>query len=489
MGSDDGFDAFGEEIESDPLGVLLAKWRRDAFTRKLERLPDVIEVIPSGSLARGTHIGPVHDIDLIVVFDKSAHPDYGSGAESARAAMTYLENKLLEQLHPLSGTEALIKGTEQRTHVVNCHGVSAGPYAEFIPSPPPVDVMPAVREKPSLLERSHLLVPELPAGGGGGWTDVDPETFMRQVEQRQREWKYFTEVIQMVRAWAELNDLGMKTVAIEAMVLTYCPRPRMFETLSRGEAIARFFEAADKAGITSLEDPAGRCGEIDKKMNYGKLRSKLKVAAGLAGQAMAAEYKWKNRYQLMQDAIDPSVFWRKLFGKKYPEARKPYWRAPAWEPWFGKYQAEYAAAPDLGDPAPKPPPGHGPKPPPPDGPNGPDDLGPNGPDDLGPNGPDDLDPNGPDDLDPRGSVRRPGGLFGSPGDTRPPRTPRSHPGTASPQDAGTGPGGPPGARPAGHSASGARRRTGPVSAEPVTNMWTKVFGPAAATVSVPLTFG
>jgi len=79
MESDDGFDAFSEEIKSDPLGVLLAKWRRDAFTKKLERLPDVIEVIPSGSLARGTHIGPVHDVDLIVVFDKSAHPDYGSG--------------------------------------------------------------------------------------------------------------------------------------------------------------------------------------------------------------------------------------------------------------------------------------------------------------------------------------------------------------------------------------------------------------------------
>src|SRR5690348_247663 len=123
MESDDDFDAFGKKIKSDPLGVLLAKWQRDAFTRKLERIPGVIEVIPSGSLARDTHIGPVHDVDLIAVFDESALPGYGPGAESARAAMTYLENKLLEQLHPLSGTGALIKGTEQRTHVV-CYGGS-----------------------------------------------------------------------------------------------------------------------------------------------------------------------------------------------------------------------------------------------------------------------------------------------------------------------------------------------------------------------------
>jgi len=415
--------------------------------------------------------------------------------------MTYLENLLLEQLHPLSGTEALIKGTEQRTHVVNCHGGSTGRYAEFIPSAPPVDVMPAVRKEPNLLGRSPLLVPEL-GEGGGEWTAVDPETFMRQVEQRQREWKYFTEVIKMVKAWVKLNDLDIKTVAIEVMVLTYCPRPRMFETLSRGEAIARFFEAADKAGITSLKDPAGRCGEIDKKMNYGKLRSKLKVAAGLARQAMDAECKWKNRFQLMQDATHPSVFWRKLFGKEYPEARERYWRAPSWEPWFGKYQAKYAAAPDLGDPGPKPPPSDGPKRPPNDGPDGSGGRGPKGPDDLG--------PNGPDDMGPRGSVRRPGGLFGPSGGTRRARTTRSGPRTTNPRDdAGTGPARPPGARPAsaspaspspasasaptpspaGHSASDPGRRPGPASAEPVTNVWTKVFGPAAATVSVPLTFG
>jgi len=456
MESDHGFDAFSREIESDPLGVLLAKWRRDAFTRKLKGLPGVIEVIPSGSLARGTHIGPVHDVDLIVVFDKSAHPDYGSGPESARDAMTDLENKLLEQLHPLSGTEALIKGTEQRTHVVKCHGVSAGPYAEFIPSAPPVDVMPAVRKEPHLLGKSPLLVPEL-AAGGDKWIDVDPETFMRQVEQRQREWKYFTEVIKMVRAWAENEHLDMKTVAIEAMVLMYCPRPRMFETLSRGEAVARFFEAASKAGITSLKDPA-RGREIDPAMNFGELRRTLKAGAGLARQAMDAEYAWKNRFQLMQEATHPDVFWRKLFGRDYPKARERYWRPAVTEPWFGTYKAERRVTPDRAWSGVPTPPGDGgsnppnpPNPPkPPDGPDGPDDLR----------------------WDRPPWPRYPGepGLKPDWHGDRTARNPAGPGATDSAGDARSQPG-------AGHRP------------EPGTSLWTKVFGPATATVSVPLTFG
>jgi len=500
MESDGGFESFGEEIKSDPLGVLLAKSRRDAFITKLERLPDVIEVIPSGSLARGTHIGPVHDVDLIVVFDKSAHPDYGTRPESARAAMTYLEDRLLALMHPLSGTEALLKETQQRTHVVNCYGGSAGPYAEFFPSAPPVDVMPAVREKPHLLERSHLLVPELAADGGGKWAPVDPETFMRQVEQRQREWKYFTEVIKMVRAWAKLNDLDMKTVAIEAMVLMYCPRPRMFETLSRGEAIARFFEAANKAKITKLEDPAGRCGEIDKKMDYGKLRRELKNAAGLSRQAMDAEHAWKNRFMLKQDATHPAVFWRQLFGEEYPEAREPFWRAPTSEPWFDKYRVGSMAPPSPGDLGSNPRPG-GPKPPP-GGPNTPPG-GPKPPPGGGPNGSGDRGPKGPDRLDPREGTRRPGGFFDWTGGTRRAGNTPNRPRPGTPWEADTGPARPASASTASASTASAStasastasastassgRRAGPASAAPVTNLWTAVFG-SAATVSVPLTFG
>jgi hypothetical protein len=399
MESDDGFRSFSRAIESDPIGVLLAKWRQDVFIRKLKKLPDVVDVIPSGSLTRGTQIGTIHDVDLIVVFDPAQHPDYGikgesgQAAESAQAAITHLENGLLEQLHPWRGAAGgLLKETEQRRHVVKYGGDWAGPFREIIPSAPPVDVMPAVRAG------SHLLVPER----GTGWIDVDPEQLIRRVEQRQREWKYFKEVVGMVKAWARLNHLQMKNLAIEVMVLQYCPRPGFFETLSVGDAVARFFEAAAKARITTLKDPAGRCGEIDPRMNFGKLRSALDDAAVLSRLAMDAERAWKRPYAV-GEVTHPDEFWRVLFGKKYPRTKERFWRAPETEPWFEPLH--------------------------------PDNPRRNRPDGGGPDGPD----LGPDDPHPR---------------------PRTEPEPAEPAPAGTG-----------------------------SSLWKGVFGPAAATPSVPLTFG
>jgi hypothetical protein len=291
MESDDGFESFSQAIATDPIGVLLAKWRREVFIRKLKQLPDVVDVIPSGSLASSSQIGPVHDADLIVVFDSAKHPDYGvkgrskEAEESAQAAMTHLEGKLLEQLHLLPGAVgASVRETEQRAHMVRYNGDWAGPFREFIPVAPPVDVMPAVREG------SHLLVPQR----GAGWIDFNPEGLIRQVEQRQREWKTLTEVMRAVKAWARLNRLEMKSLAVEVMVLQYCPRPRSSESLPSGDAVARFFEAAANAGITSLKDPAGRFGEIDPDLNYQRLRSALSDAAALARHAMDADRAREN---------------------------------------------------------------------------------------------------------------------------------------------------------------------------------------------------
>jgi hypothetical protein len=456
MESDDGFQSFSEAIATDPVRMLLVMWRRDDFIAKLEELPDVVEVIESGSLARGTQVGPVHDVDLIVVFDKSKHPDYGikgnsaKAAESAQAAITHLENELREQLHPWLGAgEGLPKETEQRTHVVTCYADWTVALADIMPVAPPVDVMPAVREG-GPLERPHLLVPER----GTGWVDVDPETFMRQVEQRQREWKYFKEVVGMVKAWAELNHLDMKSVAIEVMVLKYCPRPGLFETLSCGEAVARFFEAAAKAHITSLKDPAGRCGEIDRKMDFSELRKALNRAAGLARQAMDAEHIWEHPYRAPGPVRDPSELWRELFGRKFPRARKRFLRPAATGPWSDVSTAK---------PVPK---VRRDNPDPPD-----DNPRPNGPGGSSPTGPH-RDPDDPH----RGPSHGPGPGPRRPRPHRPPDGPSAWPG--APRNGG-GSGSRPAPRPS--------PRHGVASAQPGAGLWTRILGPA--TVSVPLTFG
>lgn len=340
MESDDDFAAFSRAIASDPIGVLLAKWRRDVITRKVMRIPGVVEVIPTGSLARGTQIGPVHDVDLVAVFDRSKHPGYGikgkseEAVKSAEGAIALLENGLLEQLHPWLEI-GLLKETEQRRHVVTLHGDWAGPFKDIIPVAPPVDVLPAVREG------SHLLIPER----GTGWIETDPENLIRQVEQRQREWKYFTAVSGMVKEWARLNNLKIRNLAIDVMVLQYCPRPRLFETLSCGDAVARFFKAAYDDNFTSLKDPTGRCRKLDLGINFGRLHTALGEASDLARLAMDAENIWKHR---PGEVIHPSVLWHQLFGKKYPRARKRFWRAQEAETWVARHTAEPVEKADTG---------------------------------------------------------------------------------------------------------------------------------------------
>jgi hypothetical protein len=350
MESDEAFRRFGRAIESDPLGVLLATWRRDAFTARLRRLPDVAEVIPSGSLAGGTHVGDIHDVDLIVVFDSSDHPDWGHGEVSVQAALERLQTGLVEQMHPLRGAEdGLLDETELRNHVVKCHGVSLGPFQGMVPAAPPTDVMPAIRAG------SHLRVPERMTNR---WIDVDPEKLIRLVAERQREWKYYKEVVHMVKIWAERNNLNMRSVAIEVLVLKYCPRPRVFQTLSCGEAVARFFEAAAKAHITSLNDPAGRCGEIDPGMNYGTLRDALENGAKLAREAMDAELARESPHPAGETVPRPDDCWRKLFGGQYPRARQRYWHVQRYEPWFSRDRPEAGPVRWIDDPWP----GGGPEP-------------------------------------------------------------------------------------------------------------------------------
>ena len=319
------FDNFAYEIETDPLMVLLARWRRRVVIDVLKGRPNVVEVIPFGNLARGTHLGLIHHVDLIVVFDESTHPDW-RGAGSARAALEHLQAAIRETLQ--AGPErpfGLIHDTELRNHVVKCDlDPSLGPLSAVIPDAPPVDVMPTLRNG------SFLRVPERV---GDHWIDVDPERLMRMVAARQRAWFNFDEVVRMIKGWADYHGLNMRSLAAEVLVLQYLPRPGLFEIMSCSDAVARLFEAASRVGITRLADPAGRRGEIDPRMNYALLRKALARSAELARRAVDAEQAWKNRHQAQGGLTHPSMFWREIFG------RHGFTRPRVWY-WYPQFPAE-----------------------------------------------------------------------------------------------------------------------------------------------------
>jgi hypothetical protein len=150
------------------------------------------------------------------------------------------------------------------------------------------------------------------------------------------------------------------------------------------------------------------------------------------------------------------VFWRKLFGRKYPRTHKRFWRPPETEPWFRKPVVPAEARSPYH-------PGRRPPKRPDDRPTPPDD-GPPPPPDSGTSPPPDSPPPSPGGATPPSPERRPG---------------PSHPGPYRPGER-------PSRRPRLHDTERRPRR---VPAEPAASYWTKVFGSAGGAASVPLTFG
>ena len=75
MSVTDAFKTFQDVVNADITHVREARTRRDLFKGAFGTEDDVKEVIASGSLARGTHKDPIHDVDVIVVFDQDEHPE------------------------------------------------------------------------------------------------------------------------------------------------------------------------------------------------------------------------------------------------------------------------------------------------------------------------------------------------------------------------------------------------------------------------------
>jgi hypothetical protein len=122
MHVDDAFDIFQRKVDADPSHVRKARHRRNIFDKAFGTLEDVVRAIPSGSLARGTQLDPIHDVDLIVLFENAAHSDWGPGDDdSAEAALIYTQKRVDALLGKQSSFPRHVVGdTLLRNHVVKC---------------------------------------------------------------------------------------------------------------------------------------------------------------------------------------------------------------------------------------------------------------------------------------------------------------------------------------------------------------------------------
>ena len=304
MHTDDAFDVFQDKVDADAYHVLKARRRRNIFDDALKTLEDVTEALPSGSLARGTQLDPIHDVDLIAVFDKTAHPDWGEEGDSASEALSYAQERVRALLGDWSSlTRHVVGQTLLRNHVVKCFleprflAEDKGFRGWFA-----VEVMPALRDQ----QDGVLLIPERKKDR---WQKADPEWLIAEVGRRQQRWEYFVRMIRVIKFWSVHVDAGVKSLAAEVLALRCLPDLPTSE-LSRSVALLRFFTAAAPAVMLPVRDPAGYCGEIQPDLDRAKVNGLLREAADIAADAVAWE-----RQEEHHKAI---CCWRMIFGPEFP---------------------------------------------------------------------------------------------------------------------------------------------------------------------------
>lgn len=299
---DEAFDIFQRKVNADPIHVQKARHRRDIFSEALRTLGDVAETIPSGSLARGTQLDPIHDVDLIVTFSPTAHPEWGKPGNSAEQALEFCQ----EQVRKLLGDQSpifqnVVGQTTLRNHVVEClldprflakDSSFRGSFA--------VEVMPALRTGDA------LLVPERKERD---WQTVDPEWLITEVRRHQKQWQYFVRAIRVIKFWMRYVNSGVKPLAAEVLGLQCLP-DSLTSDFPRSTALLRFFTAAAPTVMLPVTDPAGHCGEIQPELRRTRVSALLREASDMAATAVYWEQEGEHHKAICS--------WRAVFGETFP---------------------------------------------------------------------------------------------------------------------------------------------------------------------------
>jgi predicted nucleotidyltransferase len=294
MNLTEAFDELQREVNVPEGADTKARERRDLFRDAFASVDDVVEVIPSGSLARGSQIDPIHDVDLVMVFDPAEHPDWGDPGDSAEQALEYTREIIKERLGTNGGTFAEeVRLATPRNHSVKCWLDDPEKDGAFT-----VDVMPALRHPDG-----HLRVPEKLSKD---WIETDPELLIRLVREKHTEQFRFVSLVRVLKRWNKDKKAGMKSLVVELLALDH------MEQGERPEALYRFFSAAaERIDRQAVEDPAGLCGEVDPDMDTALAKETLDGAASEAWHAVIAQGDGKTDIAACR--------WRNVFGDIFPE--------------------------------------------------------------------------------------------------------------------------------------------------------------------------
>lgn len=301
MNVTDAFEAYQEIVNADEKQVKTARGRRDLFKNAFADDPDVIEVKPSGSLARGTQKDPINDVDTIIVFDAAAHPDWGQPGDSAEEALNHTQTRVRELLGS-DGTHSpgQVRLTRWRNHAVKC----------FLDDPDDPDAF-TVDAMPALLSEGQYLVPEFATKT---WILTDPQHLIDEVADRHAAWSKYAGTIRMLKAWAAAHGTEtapIKSLVMEVLALDYLPTNH-----TRPIALREFFTAAtfQIENHTDVSDPADLCGPIQPDLDYTALADHLRAARDEAILACSA--------QARGDDAAAITHWGNVFASAFPKPPK-----------------------------------------------------------------------------------------------------------------------------------------------------------------------
>jgi SMODS domain-containing protein len=185
MGVNDAFTTFQGVVNADIEQVREARGRRDIFKGAFGTERDVYEVIASGSLARGTQKDPIHDVDVVIVFDGDQHPNWGEPGASAEDALDETRQRVNSLLGATNGTyETAVRLARWRNHAVKC----------FLDDPEDPDAF-TVDAMPALRRDGHLLIPEATSEK---WVQADPEHLIAAVAAKHAAWNKFAGTVRML---------------------------------------------------------------------------------------------------------------------------------------------------------------------------------------------------------------------------------------------------------------------------------------------------
>ena len=299
MGVFEAFSEFQSVVNADIAVVREARRRRDIFRAAFNGESDVVEVIPSGSLARGTQKDPIHDVDLIVVYEAESHEDWGLAGESSAIALDYVRARVNALLGATNGShDQIVRLARWRNHAVKCFLDDPDDPNGFT-----VDVMPALRYG------DHLRIPEVMSSA---WVECDPESLISTVAAKHAQWNKFAGTVRILKRWATDQDFKIKSLVMETLALEHLPLD-----VNQPAALKQFFVAAAYSieGLEEVSDPAGYCGPIQLDLDYSKLAERLRDARDHATRALQATAN--------NDSAGALWCWGQVFGEDFPHDPNP----------------------------------------------------------------------------------------------------------------------------------------------------------------------